>query len=730
MKVQKKTILPLILLLLIHISELIMDSVHFFYYCDEVFSVLFVIVILYYFFTKKEVREYKRKRNIIISCIIIFIIGIISNLIFGMQSEIFAIMLDVVANFKLPVCLIGYSLILDQDSAKEIINFISPIAKGFIITGFICCIISLVFDIGMRGQMRFGIWGFNFLYNYAHIYSMILLFSLIIVSITIKNNNKFNKYLIATLIQLVLTTKGTSIVTAAAIIFVLYMIKNNNKLKLKDFIPIGIMGIILGNYQIKTYYMNPETPRSLILNYAFKCLAMFFPLGAGFATYGSDMANKFYSNLYYEFGFDKIWGMHKGSLFLNDNYWPMILGQFGLIGFACSIYMLYLFFSIIQESQMKKRTKAIVLSCFIYMLIASLGTTIFTTSATIILGLGMIIAIISSIDTNETEIVKLNEPEKEVNMMKTHRDSWKETIKRAIKKGDLFDKIYTLGIMKTGYSNIELQALQIRYKKYNNLYEKYEDVLKKINYPKDKMLSEPNKNVWVCWFQGMENAPEVVKICNKSLYKYMGDKEIHIITEKNMNEYVELPDYILEKWKKGIISYAHLSDILRTELLIKYGGMWVDATTLFTEPVPEYVYRKPLFLLQYKTLEDLSMKINSWFIYAQPNCRTLRVVRDLLYAYWKEENIIKEYFLWHHFVQMAFSKYKEDYENIDYVSEMMSHCLFYNLFKKYDEEYWKQIKRCSSIHKLSYYKFATPDEKIPKDIKDTFYEKLLDGKLK
>lgn len=728
MKVQKKTILPLILLLLIHISELIMDSVHFFYYCDEVFSVLFVIVILYYFFTKKEVREYKR--NIIILCIIIFVIGIISNLIFGMQSEIFAIMLDVVANFKLPVCLIGYSLILDKDSAKEIINFISPIAKGFIITGFICCIISLVFDIGMRGQMRFGIWGFNFLYNYAHIYSMILLFSLIIVSITIKNNNKFNNYLIATLIQLVLTTKGTSIVTAAAIIFVLYMIKNNSKLKLKDFIPIGIMGIILGNYQIKTYYMNPETPRSLILNYAFKCLAMFFPLGAGFATYGSDMANKFYSNLYYEFGFDKIWGMHKGSLFLNDNYWPMILGQFGLIGFACSIYMLYLFFSIIQESQMKKRTKAIVLSCFIYMLIASLGTTIFTTSATIILGLGMIIAIISSIDTNETEIVKLNEPEKEVNMMKTHRDSWKETIKRAIKKGDLFDKIYTLGIMKTGYSNIELQALQIRYKKYNNLYEKYEDVLKKINYPKDKMLSEPNKNVWVCWFQGMENAPEVVKICNKSLYKYMGDKEIHIITEKNMNEYVELPDYILEKWKKGIISYAHLSDILRTELLIKYGGMWVDATTLFTEPVPEYVYRKPLFLLQYKTLEDLSMKINSWFIYAQPNCRILRVVRDLLYAYWKEENIIKEYFLWHHFVQMAFSKYKEDYENIDYVSEMMSHCLFYNLFKKYDEEYWKQIKRCSSIHKLSYYKFATPDEKIPKDIKDTFYEKLLDGKLK
>ena len=129
MKIQKKTILPLVLLLLIHISELIMDSIHFFYYCDEVFSILFVLLILYYFFTKKELREYNKKRKIIISCIIVFIIGIISNLIFGMQSQIFAVMLDIVANFKMPVCLIGYSLILDKDSAKEIINFISPITK-------------------------------------------------------------------------------------------------------------------------------------------------------------------------------------------------------------------------------------------------------------------------------------------------------------------------------------------------------------------------------------------------------------------------------------------------------------------------------------------------------------------------------------------------------------------------------------------------------------------------
>ena len=314
-------------------------------------------------------------------------------------------------------------------------------------------------------------------------------------------------------------------------------------------------------------------------------------------------------------------------------------------------------------------------------------------------------------------------------MQKSHRDSWIETIKRAIKKKDLLDKIFTLGIMKTGYSNIELQALQIRYKKYLRFEKKYKNILDKVDYKKNEASNSINQNVWVCWFQGIEKAPDIVKICNKSLYKYLGDKNIHIITEENMFDYIQLPDYIVDKWKKGIISYAHLSDILRTELLIKYGGMWVDATTLFTDKIPEYVYRKPLFLLQFKSIEDLTIDINSWFIYAEKNNRILMVIRDLLYAYWKKEKVIKEYFLWHHMVQLAFTKYPDDYKEIDYVSEMMSHCLYYNLFKIYDDEYWNQIKRCSVIHKLSYYKYATPDEKVPDDIENTFYQKLINEEL-
>jgi mannosyltransferase OCH1-like enzyme len=309
-------------------------------------------------------------------------------------------------------------------------------------------------------------------------------------------------------------------------------------------------------------------------------------------------------------------------------------------------------------------------------------------------------------------------------MDKTRSGSMKGILKRAFKKRDLLPKIICYIMIKFGYSNMALQTYQIRYHKYKKLYKKYSKVLNNIEYPESKKLGTINNNVWVCWFQGMENAPEIVKKCNESLHRHLPDKNIHIITEKNMFEYVDFPDYIITKWKNGIISYTHLSDILRTLLLIKYGGVWVDATTFFTGDIPSYVYRNKLFLLQFKTRDDLAIKVNNWFIYAESDNRTLKIVRDLLFAYWKKENYLSEYFLWHLFVQMTFTKYPEDYNSIDYVSETMAHCLYYNMFKKYDEEYWNQIKRCSNIHKLSYYLF-----KIPEDIQGTFYEYFLDGRL-
>ena len=45
-----------------------------------------------------------------------------------------------------------------------------------------------------------------------------------------------------------------------------------------------------------------------------------------------------------------------------------------------------------------------------------------------------------------------------------------------------------------------------------------------------------------------------------------------IINETNFNEYIKMPYYIINKYKNNTFSKTHFSDLLRLELLIKYGG--------------------------------------------------------------------------------------------------------------------------------------------------------------
>lgn len=300
-----------------------------------------------------------------------------------------------------------------------------------------------------------------------------------------------------------------------------------------------------------------------------------------------------------------------------------------------------------------------------------------------------------------------------------------DVVKRAIKKHDLGMKFFCWILIKLGYSNYDLQALQISNKKFLKLKKKYGDYLDKLEIENRHKKNVPNNNVWICWFQGIEKAPDIVKKCNESVKCFLKDKEIHIITEENMYEYVDVPSYIREKFEDRTISYAHMSDVLRTMLLVKYGGMWLDGTVFLTDKIPQYIYDKPLFLLQYKFKDDLTIVKNSWFIYAQKDNRILKAVQELLFEYWKRERVLREYFLWHNFLKMVLDKYEEDADDIYYVSEEMAHDLSYVLYKRFDPVYWEQLIRWSTIHKLSYYIYHTKDGKRPDNISGTYYEHIM-----
>ena len=90
------------------------------------------------------------------------------------------------------------------------------------------------------------------------------------------------------------------------------------------------------------------------------------------------MAKVHYSPLYRQYGFSKIWGMNEDEQqFLNDNFWPMIMGQYGWIGMLLYIAILVLMFKIVNKQLYNKQLKIAGFSIFFLLLYSSVGGPIF-----------------------------------------------------------------------------------------------------------------------------------------------------------------------------------------------------------------------------------------------------------------------------------------------------------------------------------------------------------------
>lgn len=255
---------------------------------------------------------------------------------------------------------------------------------------------------------------------------------------------------------------------------------------------------------------------------------------------------------------------------------------------------------------------------------------------------------------------------------------------------------------------LEILRLSAQYKIKKNLERRYKKEIDEFqtNYI-DERPHEISNKVWVCWFQGLDNAPELVKKCYESLKQNLTDREIILITSDNMCDYVTFPKIIFDKWKSGQITHTHMTDLLRLELLIKYGGMWIDATVLCTsrrENIPDYFFNSNLFLYQILKpgRDGQAQPISSWLISAKTNNKILMMTRYLCYEYWKKNNRMVDYFLFHDFFMISLEYNKEEWRKIIPRDNAAPHMLLLRLFDKYDENIWNAIKEQTPFHKLTY----------------------------
>lgn len=176
------------------------------------------------------------------------------------------------------------------------------------------------------------------------------------------------------------------------------------------------------------------------------------------------------------------------------------------------------------------------------------------------------------------------------------------------------------------------------------------------------------RKVWTCWLQGFDKAPVMVQTCQESMRRYIKDREIIQLTYENYKDYVTLPEHIVRKYERGQIPPALFADLLRLEVLIQYGGTWMDSTMLCTnaglmskDSWLQEIMDCDLFLFQALRKGDPRFYgISNWFITARRGCRPLMVLRDVLAEYWRDYSVTLNYYMFHDFFFTIAQLYPEE----------------------------------------------------------------------
>lgn len=215
--------------------------------------------------------------------------------------------------------------------------------------------------------------------------------------------------------------------------------------------------------------------------------------------------------------------------------------------------------------------------------------------------------------------------------------------------------------------------------------------------------------VWVCWWQGEAEMPELVRLCYNNLKQKlpMETVELRLITLDNCMEYVTFTDAVIRKFNEGKISLTHLSDVLRAELLYRYGGMWIDATYYVTAPLEAELFERELYTIRFLSpiwSSDITKgrwSGNLWIV--KRGEKLFQFLMESLWYYWENEEEMIDYYLIDYLLAVAVDEFSD-------VREKLEQCDFYqgNVFglakwmnRKYSAEYDEKIRKASAFYKLN-----------------------------
>ncbi|SCP96231.1 O-antigen ligase family protein [Anaerobium acetethylicum] len=354
MKISKNKLLIYILTFIIVYQDSLISITHlgFLDHIDELFILFFVARAIFYLAKRSNISSLTTKIFILLS--LFWVVGVVSCLIHSSYRFSSLLMASIL---MVKIYLLIMSLIIHPIKEKTYYHFVDALlfaGKITAVTGIVNFIapslwtklIPFAYD-----YTRQGLPSVMGLFIHAGQYGWFMLFiSILYYSKYRTNKEKRSLYLFIVYACLACLSMKVKVVLGIATIllfdsFVLQKKRIDAKKIIIPFIGVGFVIFFFGGLISETYQMyftdSGGSARYAFLVGSLSIIKDFFPLGVGFSKFGTYYAQVNYSEWYYAYGLNTVWGLKPGNIFFGmDTFWPAIMGETGVLGTIIYVVLL------------------------------------------------------------------------------------------------------------------------------------------------------------------------------------------------------------------------------------------------------------------------------------------------------------------------------------------------------------------------------------------------------
>ena len=174
--------ITLVLSILLLFMQPLKNAIPVFSYIDE-FTVLFSFAV----FVLNRVKRHSIsiiEGKIIVAFFLFIIVGTFGNAVSKLDRSSAAILTDILSYGKFFMMILGGLALFDSlKNVKWIFSIVVKLVRSLVVLGLVLAILNQIMDLGMRDDIRYGMYCFSYIYDTAAIFSWYCYMFILILSI-------------------------------------------------------------------------------------------------------------------------------------------------------------------------------------------------------------------------------------------------------------------------------------------------------------------------------------------------------------------------------------------------------------------------------------------------------------------------------------------------------------------------------------------------------------------